>query len=155
MSKTGIAHKCRALLDSGSELTFISEDCVQLLQLKRLKSEIIIHGIGCSSESTSRGKTDLTIVDENSISYDVSAFILPRLIAAISSSPLEIPELIKFPNIKLSEPNVAKPSNIDIIIGINLYEHSLETKEPKCVMVSTHAKEYSGGQSVDRNLASQ
>ena len=52
MSKSGIAHNCRALLDSGSELTFISEDCVQRLQLKRLKSEIIINGFGCSSKST-------------------------------------------------------------------------------------------------------
>ena len=69
-----------------------------------------------------RGKTDLTIVDENSISYDVSAFLLPRLTAAIPSSPLELPELIKFPNIKLSESNFAKPSNNDIIIGIDLYE---------------------------------
>ena len=122
MSNTGIAHKCRALLGSGLELTFISEDCVQRLQLKRLKSEIIIHGIGCSSKSITRGKTDLTIVDENLIFYNVSAFILPRLTAAIPSSPLKVPELIKFPNIELSDPNFAKPSNIDIIIGIDLYE---------------------------------
>ena len=46
-SKTGIAHKCRTLLDNGSELTFISEDYLQRLQLKRLKFEIIINGIGC------------------------------------------------------------------------------------------------------------
>ena len=74
MSKTVIAHKCRAHLDSRSELTNISEDCIQRLQLKRFKSEILINGIGCSSKSTTSGKTDLTIVDENSISYDVSAF---------------------------------------------------------------------------------
>ena len=42
MSKTGIAHKCRAPLVSGSEMTYISGDCVQCLRLKRLKPEIII-----------------------------------------------------------------------------------------------------------------
>ena len=130
MSKTG-AHKCRALLDSGSELTFISEECVQRLQLKRLKSEIIINGIGCSSKSTTRGKTDLTNVDENSISYDVSAFILPRLPAAIPFSLLKKPELIKIPNIKLSDPNFAKPSNTDIIIGIDLYEQVIGNERTK------------------------
>ena len=111
-------------------MTFISEECVQRLQLKRLKSEIIINGIGCSSKSTTRGKTDLTIIDENSISYDVSAFILPRLTAAIPSSPLKVPELIKFPNIKLSDPNFAKP-NIDIIIGIDLYEQVIGNERTK------------------------
>ena len=131
MSKTGIAHKCRALLDSGSELTFIREEFVQRLQLKRLKPEIIINGIGCSSKSTTRGKTDLTIVDENSISYDVSAFTLPRLTAANPSSPVKIPELIKFPNIKLSDPNFAKPSSIDIINGIDLYEQVIGNERTK------------------------
>ena len=130
MSKTGIAHKYRALQDSGSELTFISEDCVQQLQLKRLKSEIIINGIGCSSKSTTRGKTDLTIFDEISI-YDVPAFILPRLTAVITSSPLKLPELTKFPNIKFSDPNFAKPSNIDIIIGIDLYEQVIGNDRTK------------------------
>ena len=131
MSKTGIAHKCRAPLDSGSEFTFISEDCVQRLQLKRLKSEIFINGIGCSSKSTTRGKTDLTTVDEKSISYDASAFILQRLTAAIPSSPLKKPELIEFPNIKPSDPNFAKPFNIDIIIGIDLHEQVIGNERTK------------------------
>ena len=130
-SKTGIAHKCRALLDSGSELSFISEDCVQRFQQKRLKSEIIINGIGCTSKSTTRGKTDRTIFNENSIPYNVSAFVLPRLPAVIPSSPLKIPELTKFPKIKLFDPNFAQPSNIDIIIGFDLFEQVIGNERTK------------------------
>ena len=60
-----------------------------------------------------------------------------------------------FPNTKLSDPNFAEPSNIDNIIGIDLYEQVFGNGRTKCVMASTNAKQYSGGQSVDRNLACQ
>ena len=58
-------------------------------------------------------------INENSIA-DISAFILSRLTTGIPSEPLKYPELIKFPNIKLSDPINAQPV-IDII-RINIYE---------------------------------
>ena len=48
--------------------------------------------------------------------------------------------------------------NLPILISSSeliFMNKSLETKEPKCVMVSMHAKQYSGGQSVDQILANQ
>ena len=44
---------------------------------------------------------------------------------------MKIPELIKFPNIKLYDPTFAKPSNIDIIIGIDLYEQVIGNEKTK------------------------
>ena len=62
---------------------------------------------------------DWSDINENSIA-DISAFILSRLTTGIPSGPLKYPELIKFPNIKLSDPINAQPV-IDII-RINIYE---------------------------------
>ena len=119
-SRSGQLHKCRALLDSGSECSFISEDCLQRLQLQRKKSGIVVNGIGCSSNSSNRGKTIMTIIDKNDVSHQVEAFILPRLTSAIPSHPLQIKELARFPDIKLSDSSYAKPGNIDIILGVDV-----------------------------------
>ena len=46
---------CRALLDSGSQLSFVTEDTVQRMGLKRLKQSITINGIGSKPNPTILG----------------------------------------------------------------------------------------------------
>ena len=122
LSQDGHYKRCRALLDSGSECSFISEDCIQRLQIKREKSDVVVSGIGGSSKASNRGKVNLKLFDKNSNSHEVTAYILPRLTNAIPSNPLTSDELSKFPNINLSDKSYTKSSNIDIILGVDIYE---------------------------------
>ena len=64
LSQDGHYKRCRALVDIGSECTFIGEDCIQRLQIKREKSDVVVSGIGASSEASNRGNVNLKIFDE-------------------------------------------------------------------------------------------
>lgn len=51
----GLRTPARALLDQGSEASFISESLVQLLSLPKRRVEIALYGIGASDAGIARG----------------------------------------------------------------------------------------------------
>ena len=55
---------CRALLDSGSQLSFISEDAVHRLGPKRISQLLTINGIGNVTKSYKSGSVKLEIKTE-------------------------------------------------------------------------------------------
>lgn len=73
---------CKALLDSGSQATLVSESCVQRLGLKRRHAKIPIVGLGkCDNCHGTRGQVQLvmsSVLNRNPI-VSVQAFILSAL----------------------------------------------------------------------------
>jgi len=47
--KNGVFKPARALLDSGSQVSFITEEMTQILRLKKFEESIAISGIGTTS----------------------------------------------------------------------------------------------------------
>ena len=71
-------YSCRALLDSGSQASFITEACVQQMGLKRHHHDIHIDGIGQGAKSKANGMVDLILKPPNNNSVEVSAVILQK-----------------------------------------------------------------------------
>lgn len=112
----------RALIDQGSEISFISEYLVQTLHLKRTSSSISLVGIGGCQSLNTRGMVSITL---KSLSKDnscaLSAHILPKL---TSDLPSMKPNQTTWPHIKglkLADPNFMNPSSIDLILGADIY----------------------------------
>lgn len=76
----GNPQRCRVLLDSGSQASFVTENCVQRLQLERQRANISITGIASGSVS-SRGKTLIKMgsLYDFKIQVDVNALIINQL----------------------------------------------------------------------------
>lgn len=71
----------RALIDQGSQTSFITEEATQRLNLKKIKNIAKIVGIGAASAGTSNHSTELQIHPRNSSDFTltVKAMILKSL----------------------------------------------------------------------------
>jgi len=117
----GKLHGCRALLDSGSQLNFITEDFVNKLQLNTCSMHVSISGV---AEGTfeSKGIIDVNFRSRvNAYANNIDCIVLPKITQKLpqrfcSSSEFKIPS-----NIVLADPNFNIPGDIDLLIGAQLF----------------------------------
>ncbi|XP_055589848.1 uncharacterized protein LOC129742029 [Uranotaenia lowii] len=113
--------KVRALLDSGSELNFITERVVQLLKLSKQRAQMHISGMGGASV-TSRYATVATICSsDHSYRCDLSFQILPKITGNLPSTVVDTSQLQIPPELNLADPSFALPHRIDMVIGAQLF----------------------------------
>ena len=112
---------CRALLDSGSQLSFVTEYTVQRMGLKRLKQSITINGNGNITKSYNSGLVIIQITTQKGV-IDVTAYILPTLTQFLPSSEFSIQTNFHLRSIELADPNFNKPGRIEMILGSDVFE---------------------------------
>ncbi|XP_026827674.1 uncharacterized protein LOC113562437 [Ooceraea biroi] len=127
-SRAGKQVRVRALLDQGSEASFVSESHVQLLQLPRRPASVPIIGIGAHRSSHAHGKTTLKISSRviSTVHLHVEALILSSITAYLPprvSLPLNWPHLS---GVQLADPDYLAPGKIDILLSANVYSKILE-----------------------------
>jgi len=114
--KNGQFIEGRALLDSGSQSNFISESCIDKLELRYNKSQIKIHGINQQISRVLK-VVDLEVSSRfGSFTTSLRCVVLPcitqNLLAVKIRSELDIPS-----NIRLADPKYYIPKEVDLLIG--------------------------------------
>ena len=81
LSATGHCMQLRALLDNGSQASFISEFAVQQLHLHRTRVQVPVTGVGGKDVGTASGLVQLSICSlrNQDLVFQYNAIILPRL----------------------------------------------------------------------------
>ena len=115
-------YNCRALLDSGSQASFITEACVQQLGLKRHHHDIHIDGIGKGTTTKANDMVDLIMKPENRNSLEVSAVILQRITKNLPILPVSILDWKQTNNRKLADPTFYIPGKIDLLLGADIFD---------------------------------
>ena len=122
-SPSGRTIIARALLDQGSEITFITEQIVQTLKLRRLKLPISISAVGGVDAGTCRYAAQIQLSPS-----DASYPILTSTASIMKSLTKYTPPLINstsdwrhLADLALADPNPTSSDPIDIIIGADLY----------------------------------
>ncbi|XP_050516397.1 uncharacterized protein LOC126891261 [Diabrotica virgifera virgifera] len=119
--KFGNSHKCRVLLDNGSQSNFISEKFCDILQLSKEKINTSISGINQLTHNINF-RTSLTFKsDINNFSKKISCLILPNITSNlpyihINRSQLNIPT-----KLLLADQNFEKPGPVDLLIGADTF----------------------------------
>lgn len=109
----------RAIFDTGSEISFITESCVQQLGLTRENARLAVNGISKSDAGRTRGKTELRIssrFDANE-SATIDAYILVSLTSKMPQLPLNRRDWDFVDDLPLADPEFDKPKTVDVIIG--------------------------------------
>ncbi|XP_050063335.1 uncharacterized protein LOC114121390 [Aphis gossypii] len=107
---------CRALLDSGSQKNFITEEMVQTLRLKKDK---IKHVISCIGEIVQHASSSVWLKIKSRVSnYSVylPLIVVPKITGQLP--PQNIKTTCNIPdNIKLADPHFNTPQKVDILLG--------------------------------------
>ena len=123
----GTAIKVRALLDSGSTMSFVSERVVESLGLRRRTQCLTISGIGNMSR-----KSPLSSVSTFQISFQISthprarhtinAIVVPRVTCDLPLQPVcDASKWDHLSNPHQADPNFAIPGKIDLLLGADIY----------------------------------
>ncbi|XP_077266386.1 uncharacterized protein LOC143899738 [Temnothorax americanus] len=112
---------CRALLDSGSQMNFITQEFADKLQLKERFLEMSVSGV---MQGVFRAKSFVNIRVKsrfNNFSENIDCVILPKITQHLPQHSLSIQSFTIPKNIKLADPNFNVPSSIDMLIGAELF----------------------------------
>ena len=111
---------CRAVLDNGSQSSFITEACAQRLRLPRKALDMSFTGIDSSYLGKARGQVKLCIrsrLSQETAEICPRAFILKKVTSDLPSENFSVENLKKLENIPLADPSFNISSKIDILIG--------------------------------------
>ncbi|XP_077282625.1 uncharacterized protein LOC143908736 [Temnothorax americanus] len=113
----------RILLDSASQLNFISESCMQRGGFGRTKCHTVVLAVNDTKAAATRGRTSLVIQAQGreSTRTPVEATILPRISAPLPSSQVERRAWKHLNGLRLADPQYHRPGPIDILIGAEIF----------------------------------
>ena len=122
-ASSGRSVHVRALLDQGSEMTFITEELAQCLRLKRIRMPTSVSAVGCVNAGTYRYAAHITISPKNkqNPAFSTTALILKSLTAyAPKRMPLES-TLAHLEDLPWADHDPMSADPISIIVGAELY----------------------------------
>ncbi|XP_034944803.1 uncharacterized protein [Chelonus insularis] len=112
----------RLLIDSGSELTFISSSVVKTCHLQRRPSVISVLGIGNAPAVQTRGVTTVTPSSTHTQEQvTINAHILKCVTGTLPTRQLKEINWSAFNSLQLADPDYSTPRPIDILIGADCY----------------------------------
>ncbi|KAK2578790.1 hypothetical protein KPH14_012728 [Odynerus spinipes] len=128
------SHQVRLLIDQGSELSFVAEHLIRLLNLSRRCSSIEIVGIGGQRVTHTRGLATLSLYSNTrELTLNIDAHILTTLSTVLPSFVATRQNWPHLNNLKLADPDFLIPRAIDIIVGANYYGQVIK---PNIIKVS-------------------
>ncbi|KAJ0169355.1 hypothetical protein K1T71_015239 [Dendrolimus kikuchii] len=120
-------HTARLLLDNGSTSNFVSKQFSERLGLVKRHVSSTVHGINCQSSLTSES-CDIAILSLcGNYKQNITCYILPEITKYLPSTYIDIKTLHIPKGIHLADPNFNIPSEIDILVGAEVFWSILGT----------------------------
>ncbi|XP_048481684.1 uncharacterized protein LOC119693389 [Plutella xylostella] len=129
-NEQGLTIPLRALIDQGSEASFISENAAQLLKLKRQPMKGNVLGVGSTKTSinqlvqlriSSRLKTETCL--------SIQAYVIKKNITAkIPKKKIQIQQWPHLEGLELADPSYCMPGDIDLLLGVREYATILKSE---------------------------
>ncbi|XP_038122496.1 uncharacterized protein LOC119771145 [Culex quinquefasciatus] len=126
--------RARVLIDSGSQASLVTEECVRKLELPRRNGKLAVSGLGQQEVGTTRGVVTLQIASrfDEVVVIATDAYILGKLTSTIPSQRFDVANMKLLQNIpELADPDYNRPGPIDIILGSDVFLALLEGGQVK------------------------
>ena len=119
----GQAFKARALIDSGSQATFISMRLQEKLRLPAVQMNARVSGLNSTSSGTVQGQCSFVLTShlDDRISVKATGLALSKLTSKLTNSTADVFTSAAFSGISLADPKFDKGDYIDILISGDIY----------------------------------
>ncbi|XP_055836574.1 uncharacterized protein LOC129905185 [Episyrphus balteatus] len=112
----------RALLDPGSESTFITERAVQQLGLKKCRTLMEFSGLGNNKNGSCHNFVDMKIKSiHTSFETDARAFVLKTITGLLPNREVLPNQWSHIQGLCLADPSFFKPSSVDLLLGSGVF----------------------------------
>ena len=132
----------RVLLDSASQLNFISEKCVQHLRLPRTQTPVSIQGINKVNTTTHYSVSLHLRSRQTDWHTTVNCAVLPHITSNTPTSKLDISTWRIPTNIKLADKQFNQPGAIDMLIGADLFMNYCSQTEGHVLAIQSFKRQY-------------
>ena len=122
LDNTGEIQYGRALLDSGSQLNFITDRFAKKLGLPRLDTKCTVHTIGAVLPSSTVGSVRFQIQYPQGDQTPVLAHVLTKVTGVLPSQRIQVPADFSPQWSDLADDRFNKPGEIDLLVGVEVYE---------------------------------
>ncbi|XP_045772935.1 uncharacterized protein LOC123872601 [Maniola jurtina] len=110
----------RALVDTGSQASFVSERAVQALRLKRKSIKGTITGIG-STRTTVKQATELYVLPRHEEAFKIKTYIMPtRLTSKLPTTTISNNTWTHLEGLVLADPSFNQPGRVDMLLGVDV-----------------------------------
>ena len=119
--KNSLLHPCRVLLDSGSQVNFVTEEMANRLELPKKPVNVPIVGIN-ALRSHARDKVTLKFKSRVSdFQASLECLVTPKVTGTIPSSKINIGQWELPDGVVLADPGFHTPDKVDLLIGAELF----------------------------------
>ncbi|XP_062714046.1 uncharacterized protein LOC134290850 [Aedes albopictus] len=127
LDKHGKPQSCRALLDSGSQVNFISEAMLEKLQVDREEIDIPITGIN-SVRSSVRQRARVEVRSKhNGFKMELDCLVSPKVTGNLPTFEIDAATWDIPAGIQLADPTFFRPGQVDLLIGMEWYDDVLKS----------------------------
>lgn len=126
--ETGHTTYLRALIDQGSQASFISERAAQMLKLKKKPVRGNIIGVG-STKTKVDSIVNLCIQSTYNTEFclQTEAYVISKhLTTKLPSKSIKVKAWPHLANVQLADPAFEKSAPIDLLLGVNEYAHIIQ-----------------------------
>ena len=117
-NSSGDAIKLRALLDSGSQASFVTEDVAKALMLPTQRSQINVSTMGSSHFQKTRGLLPVKLND----TIEVNLHLIPKISNTIPDKEIDVSTIRHVNNLNLADPIFNVPNKVDVLLGADVIE---------------------------------
>ncbi|UYV85142.1 hypothetical protein LAZ67_X004717, partial [Cordylochernes scorpioides] len=121
-AKDGSFVLCRALVDNGSQISLISEQCCHKLGLEKRKNSYTLKGVGdiVVNKTTSQVEIEFT-PHHNDQLFSARAFVVGRVTADLPNFQIQSADFPHLENLLLADPEFYVTKPIDLILGADTF----------------------------------
>ncbi|KAE9522141.1 hypothetical protein AGLY_017401 [Aphis glycines] len=119
----GRMHSCRAVLDSGSQLSFITKSCAKRLNLSMTTNAFNIVGVSAMASVAKQLQDTILCSRFGDFKTNIKFYSLQTIVSALPSQLLSCDNLKMPDNIlnQLADPNFHIPGPIDVLLGADIF----------------------------------
>ncbi|XP_041447820.1 uncharacterized protein LOC121403866 [Drosophila obscura] len=118
----GTNFRARALIDSGSEATFITERLFNIIKPPFEAIQAQVAGLNQTVAAKAQRRCHFMIgaASRPGLQIETMAYVLPQLAGNLPSYPIPQHFLDKLPNLPLADPSFYRSSQIDVLLGADI-----------------------------------